>query len=140
MSKFKLSDTMQFLTGKLNAITGGEVSLQLTIDADEVSAGREVKAELRVLSPNASRKIDYVLISLDGTVQRDSKWQPYVQSAEVAQDKLLPADHEFVIPVVIVVPEDAVLSEDGASWRIAARAYLDKKFDPRAEASFKVVS
>lgn len=139
-SKFKLSDTMQFLTGKLNAITGGEVALQLVLDNTEVVAGRELRAEVRVLSPEKDRNIDYLLISLEGTVQREGKWEEYVQSAEVAQDTALPADHEFMVPVVIVVPADAVLTEDGSRWRLYARAFLDKRFDPQAEQGFAVVA
>lgn len=131
---------MQFFTGKINAITGGEVAIQLDVGDGEVVAGRELRAELRVLSPGKARSIDYLLISLQGTVQREGKWQDYVQSAEVAQDTSLPEDHEFVIPVVIVIPADAVLTEDGASWRLYARAYLDKKFDPQVESALRVVA
>lgn len=139
MSKFKLSDTMQFLSGKLNAVTGGEVELSLELDKTKIKAGEEIRAHARVRSPEKSRTIDYLLISLQGTVQREGKWKDYVQSAEVAQDTALPANHEFVVPIVILIPADAVLSEDGATWSVYARAFLDKKVDPRAERAFEVV-
>lgn len=138
MSKFKLSDTMQFFTGKLNAITGGEVLLTLELDVEHVSAGREVKATMRLRSPGKARNIDYVLISLTGQVQREGKWKDYVQSAEVAQNTKLPEDTEFVVPIVILIPADAVLSEDGGNWSLQARAFIDRTLDPRAEAAFTV--
>lgn len=140
MSKFKLSDTMQFLTGKLNAITGGEVQLNLDLDADDVVAGKELRAQVRIRSPEKRRNIDYVEISIKGQVQREGKWEEWTQSAEVAHDTALPSDHEFIVPVVVLIPIDAVLTEDGGQWSIFARAFLDKKFDPRAETSFNVVA
>lgn len=139
MSKFKLSDTMQFLTGKLNAITGGEVRLGIEIENENVPAGGELRAKVRVRAPEKRRNIDYVQISIRGQVQRDGKWKDWVQSAEVAHDTALPEDHEFIVPVVVRIPADAVHSEDNAVWSVFARAYLDKKFDPRAEEIFKVV-
>lgn len=140
MSKFKLSNTMQFLTGKINAITGGEVEIGVELDTESVGPGTELRGKVRVRSPGKARTIDYVQISLKGTVQRDGKWQDWVQSAEVAHDTELPEDHEFVVPVVVRIPADAVLSEDGARWSLFARAFLDKKFDPRAERGFTVSS
>lgn len=139
MSKFKLSDTMQFLTGKLNAITGGEVDLGVEIESEEITPGGELRARVRVRSPEKHRNIDYVQITIKGQVQREGKWQDWVQSAEVAHDTALPQDHEFVVPVVVRIPLDAVLSEDNGQWSISARAFLDRKFDPRAEESFNVV-
>ena len=139
MSKFKLSDTMQFLSGKFNAITGGEVELELRFDKSEVVAGAELKAEALVRSPGKARSIDYLLISLKGQVQSEGQWKEYVQSAEVAQDTALPADNEFIVPIVIVIPANAVLSEDGATWSLYARAFLDKKLDPREELGFTVI-
>lgn len=139
MGKFKLSNTMQFLTGKLNAITGGEVELKIEIENEQVVAGKELRAKVRVRSPEARRNIDYIQISLKGQVQREGKWQDWTQSAEVAHDTALPEDHEFIVPVVVLVPIDAVLSEDGGHWSMYARAYLDKKFDPRADAAFRVI-
>ena len=140
MGKFKLSDTMRFLTGKLNAVTGGEVSLTLHMDDAPVCAGSELRAEVHVRSPEKARTIDYVQISIKGQVQREGKWQNWVKSAEVAQDTQLPADHEFIVPVVVKIPPDAVLTEDNGQWSVYARAYLDKKFDPRAESPFRVIS
>ena len=92
MSKFKLSETMKFLTGKLNAITGGEVSLTVHIPDEPVSSGGELRGEVRVRSPQKRRNIDYVQISIKGQVQRDGKWKDWVQSAEVAQDTALPEE------------------------------------------------
>lgn len=139
MSKFRLSDTMKFLTGKLNAITGGETEIRVELDTSSVPAGDELRARVSVRAPGGERNIDYIQISLSGQVQRDGKWQDWVQSAEVAHDTKLPLDHEFVVPVVILVPQDAVLTEDGGMWLLYARAYLDRQVDPRAEASFEVV-
>ena len=140
MSKFKLSNTMQFLTGKLQAITGGEVDLRVEIENDVVAAGKELRAKVRVRSPEARRNIDYIQISLKGQVQRAGKWQDWVQSAEVAHDTALPEDHEFIVPVVVLVPIDAVLSEDGGHWSLFARAFLDKTVDPRADCPFRVTA
>lgn len=139
MSKFKFSDTMKFLTGKLTAITGGEVALSIELEGTKVTAGQELTARVKVQSPGDERRLDYVQISLKGQVQREGAWKDWVQSAEVAHDTILPADHEFVVPVVIVVPGDAVLTEDGGIWSLYARAYLDKTLDPRSEATFEVV-
>jgi hypothetical protein len=139
MSKFKLSDTMQFLSGKLNAITGGEVVLTLGLDSLNVKPGEELRATLRLRSPEKARNIDYILISLNGQVQRDGKWKDYVQSAEVAQNTQLPADHEFIVPIVIMIPADAVLTEDGGIWSLQGRAFIDRTLDPRAEETFSVV-
>lgn len=140
MSKFKLSDTMQFLTGKLNAITGGDVLLTLALDSLVVKPGEELRATLRLRSPEKSRNIDYILISINGQIQREGKWKDYVQTAEVAQNTQLPADHEFVIPIIILVPEDSVLSEDGGIWALQARAFIDRTLDPRTEETFSVKS
>jgi len=135
MSKFKLSDTMQFLTGKLNAITGGDVVLTLALDSLKVRPGEELRATLRLRSPEKTRSIDYILISINGQVQREGKWKDYVQTAEVAQNTQLPADHEFVIPIIILV-----LSEDGGIWALQARAFIDKTLDPRTEETFSVIA
>lgn len=138
MSKFKLSDTMQFLSGRFNAIVGGEVTLTLEADSQDVKAGEELRAFAKLRSPEKDRQIDYLLISLKGQVQRDGKWRDFAQSAEVAQATTLPADHEFVVPIVILIPSDAVLTEDGGSWSLSARAFVDKTIDPRAELAIKV--
>lgn len=140
MTKFKLSDTMQFLTGRLNAITGGDVVLTVDIEAESVRAGHELRASARLRSPGKSRDIEYILISLVGQVQREGKWTDYVQTAEVAQATKLPADHEFVIPIVIMIPGDSVLTEDGAHWAIQARAFVDATLNPRDEKSFTVTA
>lgn len=138
MSKFKLSDTMQFLSGRFNAIVGGDVTLTLEADSNEVKAGQELRAYAKLRSPEKDRQIEYLLISLRGQVQREGKWRDFAQSAEVAQATTLPADHEFVVPIVVLIPADAVLSEDGGSWSLAARAFVDKTIDPRAEITIVV--
>jgi len=140
LGKIKLSDTMQFLSGKFNTIAGGGVDLVLEMSGDEIRIGGELRASAHVKWPRKAGKIDYLQISLKGQVQRDGKWQPYVQSAEVAHGKDLPENHEFIVPIIIVIPEDAVLSEDGANWSLYARAFINKQFDPRAEISFQVLS
>lgn len=139
MGKIKLSDTMQFLSGKFNTITGGGIELILEMPKNKIVVGGELQASARVRWPNKTAKIDYLQISLKGQVQRDGKWQEYVQSAEVAHDKELPENHEFVVPIIIMIPEDAVLTEDGANWSIFARAFIGKSVDPRAEIPFEVV-
>jgi hypothetical protein len=140
MSKFKLSDTMQFLSGRFNAITGGEVTLTLEAEATSVAAGKELRATAKLRSPDKDRQIEYLLISMKGLVQRDGKWREFTQSAEVAQATTLPADHEFVVPIVILIPADAVLTEDGGNWSLSARAFIDKTIDPRAEIGFAVAA
>jgi hypothetical protein len=73
-----------------------------------------------------------------GSVQREGKWVDYTEGAEVAQGTKLMADHELVIPLLLFIPEDAVLTEDGASWVVESRAVLDRLLDPRAAAPFTV--
>ena len=138
MGKIKLSDTMQFLSGKFNAITGGGVELTLEVPDEQCTPGGELRAEAKVRWPHKSGKVEYLQISLKGQVQRDGKWQEFVQSAEVAHDMELRENHEFVVPIVIIIPGDAVLTEDGGTWSLFARAFIDKQFDPRAEVSFVV--
>jgi len=140
MGKFKLSDTMQFLTGKLNAIRGGDVDLLLELDDDVVAAGEELRGRATVRSPESANRIEFLRIDLTGQVQRSDRWEDFVQSAEVAHDTGLPKDHEFVVPIIVLIPGDAVLTEDGATWTLSARASLDGKVDPRAERTFEVVS
>lgn len=139
MGKIKLSDTMQFLSGKFNTIAGGGVDLVLEMPEHKISIGGELRASARVKWPRKAGKIDYLQISLKGQVQRDGKWEKYIQSAEVAHEKELPENHEFVVPIIIVIPEDAVLTEDGANWSLFARAFINKQFDPRAELDFQVI-
>ena len=98
----------------------------------------ELEAKALLKCPDESRQIAYVVISLEGQVQRDGKWQDFVKSAEVAQDIRLPADYEFVIPIVLHVPEDAVYTQEGGVWRLKARAAVDSGIDQRAEAQFEV--
>ena len=139
MSKIKLSNTMKFLSGKFNAITGGHVELSLQIDTEVVPSGGELSANAKVRWPNKPGQIEYLQISLKGQVQRDDKWEDYVQSAEVAHDVSLLENHEFIVPIVIKIPSDAVLTEDGGNWSLYARAFIDKQFDPREEVGFHVV-
>ena len=140
MSKIKLSETLRFLTARLNAVTGGDVELRLEIDEEEVPAGEAIHARARVRSPQADHRLDYLRITMKGQVQREGRWREYVQSAEVAHETDLPADHEYVVPIVIVIPADAVLTEDGGIWSLRAQAFIDRKLDPRAEAAFAVIA
>lgn len=136
--KFKLSETLQLLTRRFNKIAGGEVAIEVTFEGDVVSPGDQLSARVTVRSPESSRTIDYLVIAMRGTVQREGKWREYTESAEVAQSTLLEADHELVVPLKLYIPEDAVLSEDGASWLVEARVVLDQLLDPRASAEFTV--
>lgn len=138
MTKIKLSQTLKFLTGRLNAVTGGELSLRLKLGKEHIKPGDELEARATLLCPDRMRTVDYVAISLEGQVQRDGKWQDYSQTAEVAQEIELPANYEFVIPIVLYIPEDAVFSQEGGHWRLKARAVVNGAVDPKAEASFKV--
>ena len=136
--KFKLSETLQFLSSKINAITGGGVEVSVTFEQDVVTPGEMLEARVSVRSPEKDRTIDYVALSMRGSVQREGKWVDYTEGAEVAQGTKLMADHEFVIPLLLFIPEDAVLTEDGASWVVESRAVLDRLLDPRAAAPFTV--
>ncbi len=138
MTKIKLSRTLKFLTGRLNTITGGELELEIVVGKPSIKAGGELEARAVLHCPDKSRGIDYVAISLEGQVQRDGEWQDFVKTAEVAQDIRLPANYEFVIPIVLHIPEDAVYTQEGGHWRLKARAVVDSAVDPRAEANFDV--
>lgn len=138
MTKIKLSQTLKFLTGRLNTITGGELDLKLELGKPVIKPGGELEVRATLHCPEKARDIDYVAISLEGQVQRDGKWQDFVKTAEVAQDIRLPADYEFVIPIVLHIPEDAVYTQEGGHWSLKARAVVDTAIDPRAEASFEV--
>lgn len=138
MTKIKLSETLKFLTGRLNTITGGELSLQLALGKGQVKPGEELDARATLVCPEKMRRVDFVSISLEGQVQRDGKWQDFVKTAEVAQDIDLPANYEFVIPIVLHIPEDAVFTHEGGLWRLKARAVVSAAVDPRAEAAFEV--
>lgn len=138
MTKIKLSETLKFLTGRLNTITGGELGLDLNLGKQAIKAGDELEAWATLHCPKKAREINYVAISLEGQVQRDGQWQEFVKTAEVAQDIKLPADYEFVIPIVLHIPEDAVYTQEGGHWKLKARAAVDKTIDPRAEIGFEV--
>lgn len=138
MTKIKLSETLKFLTGRLNVITGGELDLEIDLGKTAIKAGEELEARAKLHCPNQARKVDFVAISLEGQIQRDGEWQDFVKSAEVAQDIRLPADYEFVIPIVLHIPEDAVYTQEGGMWRLKAHAAIDSAINPRAEAQFEV--
>lgn len=137
--KFKLSETVRFLSRKLNAITGGgEVSLTLDMEAEQIEPGSELTAHARLRSPEQARQLDHLVLGMRGTIQRDGQWRDYIESAEVAQRTELPADHELIIPIMLYIPEDAVLTEDGAHWHLEARAALDGSIDARAQLAFTI--
>lgn len=138
--KFKLSDTVKFLTRKLNAVVGvKDTSVTIEIEQPEVQPGAEVSASVRVVcGGEVSRTLDALVITMRGKVQRDNAWRDYTEAVEVGQGHVLEPGHELVVPLVVYVPEDAVLSEDGGQWGFEARAVLDRAIDPRAEASFEV--
>lgn len=138
MSKIKLSETLKFLTGRFNTITGGDLDLEIHVDHGYVKAGEQLSAQAKLRSPDKSRALNYVRISVTGQVQRDGEWQDFVQTAEVAQEVRLPEDYEYVIPIVVHIPEDAVFTQDGAYWKVVSRASVDNGVDPKAEAQFEV--
>ena len=138
MSKIKLSETLKFLTGRFNTITGGDLELSLEVDHGYVKAGEQLSAQAKLRSPDRSRGLNYVMISVTGQVQRDGEWQDFVQTAEVAQEVRLPEDYEYVIPIVVHIPEDAVYTQDGAHWKVSAKASVEKAVDPKAEEAFEV--
>ncbi|MFW5966092.1 MAG: hypothetical protein ACOCV2_01185 [Persicimonas sp.] len=138
MTKIKLSRTLKFLTGRINTITGGELDLEVDIGREAVKAGEEVEARAVLNCPDKARAIGFVAISLEGQVQSDGEWSDFVKSAEVAQDIRLPANYEFVIPIVLHIPENAVYTQEGGHWSIKARASVDSALDPQAEAAFEV--
>ncbi len=138
--KFKLSDTLQFLSSKLNALTGAELGLTLEVEGESVKAGEQLKARAIVRSPGKARRIDYLVLTMDGQVQSEEGWRDYTEAAEVAHDKEVPADQELVIPILLYIPEDAALTEEGCSWTLRARVSLDRAVDPRAEVAFVVVA
>ena len=138
--KFKLSETLKILTNQFNAITHQEIFLSLEMEERSLQAGQALSARAVVRSPGEARTIDYLTLNLQGQVQRDGKWRDYTEGAEVAQGVALEADQELIIPVVILVPEDAVLSEDGGTWSLTARVVLNGAIDPRDELVFEVVS
>lgn len=141
MGKIKLSETLRFLSASLNKIRGGDFGFELLLDDSEVKAGEVIRARAIVRAPEESdRTLTCVTISLRGNIQRDGKWQDYAQRAEAAHNIPLPGGHEYIIPIVIKIPNEAVLTEDGGKWRLRAQAVVDQRFDPRDEAIVTVVS
>ena len=140
MGKINLSDTLQFLTAKLNKLTGAELDFSLELDDPEVAAGEVVRAQAKVCgSEGRDRTINRVEMVLHGEVQRDGQWEDYEREAEAARDVPLPGGHEYVIPIVIKIPAEAVLTEDGGNWRLRALAVVDRTLDPRDEVAVEVV-
>lgn len=140
MGKIKLSKTLQFLKGRLNKIAGSELEFSLVLDDGQADAGGVVRARAIVRAPEGGqRSLTCVTIGLHGQIQVGDRWEDYAQRAEAAHDVPLPGGHEYVIPIVIKIPHNAVLSEDGANWRLVAQAVVDRTIDPRAEAPVTVV-
>ena len=136
--KFQLSETIKFLSSKLNQIAGGELELTIELAQQRVSPGDHLDARVRLRSPHQSHTIEYIVIAMRGQIQRDDQWRDYTESAEIAQQAQVIEGHEIVVPVVLFIPEDAVLSEDGADWVLSAKAVLDRRIDPRNEQAFEV--
>jgi sporulation-control protein spo0M len=136
--KFKLSDTLQFLGSKLNALTGTELGLSLEVVGGEIKAGGQLEAKAVIRNPGKQRTIDYLVLTLDGQVQTGEGWRAYTEAAEVAHDKTLPPDQELVIPILLNIPEDAVLTSEGCEWVLRGRVSIDRAVDPRAEVVFRV--
>jgi hypothetical protein len=139
MPKIELSETLRILTSKLQGITGGEVELNLEIDTPELTPGSDLEARALVRCPSEGRTLEYLRLDVEGVVQVEDGWRDYRQVVETAQKTEMPADHEFVVPMLVQIPENAVLTEDGANWVIEARAALDRTLDTRARAEFDVV-
>ena len=140
MGKIKFSKTLQFLTANLNKIAGGDMRFSLESDDEEVQAGEVFRARAIVCAPeDKDRTLTRITINIRGQIQRDGQWQDYSEDANAAEDVPLPAGHEYVIPIVIKIPHEAVLSEDGANWRLRAQAVVDKTIDPRDEVVVTVV-
>ena len=141
MGKIKLSETLRFLSAHLNRFTGGNLELVITVDDEEVQAGEVLRANAALRAPEGKDVIlGCITISLRGQVQRDGKWQVYDQRAEAAHNVPLPGGHEYVLPIVIKIPAEAVLSEDGGDWRLRCQAVVDRSIDPRDEAIVNVVA
>jgi hypothetical protein len=136
--KFKLSDTLQFLGSKLNALTGTSLGLSLEVDGGAVAPGEQLSARAIIRNPGKLRTIDYLVLTMDGQIQGEGGWQPHTEAAEVAHDKALPPDQELVIPITINIPHDAVLTAEGCEWVLRGRVSIDRAVDPRAEVGFVV--
>lgn len=140
MGKIKLSDTLRFLSARLNRFAGADLELVLETDEASVVAGEVFRATATVRAPEGvDRTLTCITFSLEGQVQREGKWQSYLQRAETAQDVPLPGGNEYVIPIVVKIPAEAVYSEDGANWRLRAQAVVDRTIDPRDELMVNVV-
>ncbi len=136
----KLSKTLQILKARLNKFRGGHLSFSLEVDEEEVEIGEVIRAHATVRAPEGvDRTLTCIRISLHGEVQVDGRWKDYDERAETAQDVALPSGHEYVVPIVIKIPNNAVLSEDGGHWRLRAQAVVDRTIDPRDEAPVTVV-
>lgn len=141
VAKIKLSDTLRFLSAQLNTFRGGSLELEILVDDDQVVAGEVLRARAALRAPEGKNcMLNRVTISLRGEVQRGGKWESYAQRAEAAHDVPLPGGHEYVIPIVIKIPTEAVLSEDGGNWRLRCQALVDGEIDPRDEATVNVVA
>ena len=141
MGTIKLSETLQFLTAHLNKITGKELDFSLAVDEPEVAAGDVVRGSATIAAPEGKdRTVTRVTMELRGDIQRDGEWHEYEEVADAAEDVPLPGGHEYVIPIVIKIPHEAVLSEDGGNWRLRALAVVDRTIDPRDEVALTVVA
>ena len=140
--KFKLSETIKFLSTQLNALTGHDkLSLQLTLaQPAQVCAGGRLSARVIIKNPERARLLNALSLHMEGAVQRGDRWQTYTETAEVAQNTSLGPDQELIVPLQLYIPEDAVLTEDGATWTLSARAVLDRAVDPRAQEAFSVLA
>lgn len=141
MGKIKLSHTLKFFSDQLNKIAGSEFELEITLHDDNVPAGQPLHAEARLIaSNNRHRTLDYLEIRVAGQIQQDGRWQTYTQSARIAHETPLPPDKIIIVPIVINIPQNAVLSEDGANWTLRIQAIIDRTIDPRIEAPFQVLT
>lgn len=141
MGKIKLSQTLKFFSDKLNKIAGSEFELELTLANDIVQAGHTLTAQARLFTTNnRPRTLDYLDIRVSGQIQQDGRWRDYNQSAQIANNTPLPPDNTFVVPIVLNIPNNAVLSEDGANWTLRVQAIIDRTIDPRIETSFQVTT
>lgn len=138
--KFKLSETIKFFSSQLQALSG-QSPLKLTIELDDaqVRAGQRLTARVVLHNPERQRTLNYLVLHMEGTVQRDDKWRPYTETAEVGQNMVVGTNQALIFPVQLYIPEDAVLTEDGAAWSLSVRAVLDKALDPREQLDFSVI-
>lgn len=140
MGTIRLSGTLQFLKARLNKIAKANLDFRLELDEGEVEVGGVIRARAIVHAPEGTdRTLTCVRIDLRGQVQRQGRWEEFEQQAETAQGIALPGGHEYVIPIVIKIPNEAVLSEDGGNWRLRAQAVVDRTIDPRDEVVVVVI-